>query len=92
VNKFLHKGGGHALLPELSTALDTAKTWDADGIQAALEAFAEAHELGLGKIAQPLRLALTGTAASPSIHETVALFSKDEVQARIARCMEATAL
>ncbi len=91
VNKFLYEGGGHALLPELSAALDTAKTWDADSIQAALEGFAAEHELGLGKIAQPLRLALTGTAASPSIHETVALFSKDEVQARIARCVEATA-
>ncbi len=91
VTKFLHKGGGHALLSDLSAVMDTATTWDAQGIQAALEGFASENELGLGKIAQPLRLALTGTAASPSIHETVALFSKDEVQARIARCVEATA-
>ena len=91
VRKFLHNKGGHELLPELAQALAGIDDWSVEGIETGVNAFAERRELGLGAIAQPLRIALTGSSASPGIFDTLALFSKDEVVARITRCHEATA-
>ena len=49
----------------------------------ALQATAEALGVGLGKIAQPLRVAITGTQVSPSIDHTVFLAGQGEALARI---------
>ncbi|MBK7117365.1 MAG: glutamate--tRNA ligase, partial [Proteobacteria bacterium] len=46
--------------------------------------FAEARGLGLGKVAQPLRVALTGGTVSPPIDGTLAVLGRDKVLARIA--------
>ena len=43
---------------------------------------------GLGKIAQPLRVALTGTAISPSIDKTLWLTGRERSLARIERAIE----
>lgn len=43
----------------------------------------------MGKAAQPLRVALTGTAVSPPLGLTLALLGKDESLARIDRCLSA---
>jgi len=45
--------------------------------------FAEAEELKLGKVAQPLRAAVTGTTVSPGIFDVLAALGRDEVMARI---------
>jgi glutamyl-tRNA synthetase len=44
----------------------------------------EATGLGFGKIAQPVRLALTGTAVSPGIFEVIEVLGRDRVLARLA--------
>ena len=49
----------------------------------ALQATAEVLGVGLGKIAQPLRVAITGTQVSPSIDHTVFLAGRDAALARI---------
>ena len=59
--------------------------WHADSIRDALKAYAEGKELGFGKVAQPLRGALTGTHASPDLAEVIEVLGKDECAARIAR-------
>ncbi len=46
-------------------------------------AMAEKHGIGLGKIAQPVRVALTGGTASPGIYDVIALLGKAESLARI---------
>ncbi len=78
------------LKPEARAALDDARarlaavdSWNVEAINAALHATAEALGLGMGKIAQPMRVAITGTQVSPDIGHTVYLAGRDEALARI---------
>jgi glutamyl-tRNA synthetase len=57
--------------------------WTPETVHAALQATAESLGVGLGKIAQPLRVAITGTQVSPSIDHTVYLAGKAQALARI---------
>jgi glutamyl-tRNA synthetase len=61
--------------------------WTVEAVHGALQATGEALGLGLGKIAQPLRVAITGTQVSPSIDHTVFLAGKDESLRRIDAAM-----
>ncbi|WP_119717568.1 glutamate--tRNA ligase [Cognatilysobacter tabacisoli] len=63
--------------------LDALTTWSADAVGAALHAAAESLGLGMGKVAQPLRVAITGTQVSPDISHTVYLAGRDEALRRI---------
>ncbi|HET9482658.1 MAG TPA: glutamate--tRNA ligase, partial [Xanthomonadales bacterium] len=65
-------------------AIDEAG-WSPDSVDAALKAAAESIGEGLGKVAQPLRVAITGTAVSPAIDHTVFLCGKARAVARIER-------
>jgi glutamyl-tRNA synthetase len=58
--------------------------WDAESLEAAIRAVAETSGAKLGKLAQPLRGALTGRTTSPGIFEVLALLGRDESLARIA--------
>jgi glutamyl-tRNA synthetase len=57
--------------------------WTVESVHGALQATGEALGLGLGKIAQPLRVAITGTQVSPSIDHTVFLAGREQALARI---------
>ncbi|HEY4555893.1 MAG TPA: glutamate--tRNA ligase, partial [Lysobacter sp.] len=57
--------------------------WTAESVGAALQATAEACGVGMGKVAQPLRVAITGTQVSPDISHTVYLAGRAEALARI---------
>lgn len=57
--------------------------WTEENIQTAAKAYAETHELKLGKVAQPLRAALTGTTVSPGIFEVMAVLGREESLARL---------
>mgnify|MGYP003642227698 CR=1 FL=1 len=72
-----------APLAEVRTRLAAVDDWSPAGVDAALRATAEALGVGLGKIAQPLRVAITGTQVSPSIDHTVFLAGQGEALARI---------
>jgi len=78
------------LKPEARASLSAARerlaalvAWSVDDVSAALHATAEALGLGMGKIAQPLRVAITGTQVSPDIAQTVYLAGQGEALARI---------
>jgi glutamyl-tRNA synthetase len=60
-----------------------ATPWTAAEIEAAVRAFADAEGAKLGQIAQPLRAALTGSAASPPIFDVLAALGRDESLARL---------
>jgi len=60
-----------------------------DATRAALRQAAAVVGEGLGKVAQPLRIAMTGTAVSPSIDHTVYLVGKSRALARIEDCLAA---
>ena len=53
------------------------------GIEAATRSFAEEQELKLGKVAQPLRAALTGRTVSPGVFEVMVLLGRNEALARL---------
>ncbi len=62
--------------------------WKVEAVHAAIEAAAAAIGEGMGKIAQPLRVALTGTQVSPSIDHTVYLAGRDESLRRIEAALD----
>ncbi|GAA4764213.1 glutamate--tRNA ligase [Stakelama sediminis] len=80
----LLEGDAATLLAEVHAALDVLVNWDTEALEDAVRNVAEAHELKLGKVAQPLRAALTGRKTSPGIFDVLALLGRDESLARIA--------
>jgi glutamyl-tRNA synthetase len=74
-------------LANLCTEFEQMKTWQADAIHALIHKVAEKYELKLGKIAQPLRVAVTGGTVSPSIDATVYLIGKNRSIARIKQAL-----
>ena len=77
-------------LGALSQDLATLSDWSEESLDAALRSFAEREDLKLGKVAQPLRAALTGSTASPGIFEVMALLGRDESLARLQDVTEST--
>jgi len=76
------------LLAPLHRALAALADWEAGSLEAAIRDVAESSGLKLGKVAQPLRAALTGRTTSPGIFDVLALLGRDESLARIADQME----
>ncbi len=64
--------------------LSAEKDWTSEALEASTKALAEELEVGLGKLAQPLRAALTGTTQSPGIFDVLVLLGREESLARIA--------
>ncbi|GBQ42876.1 glutamate--tRNA ligase [Komagataeibacter europaeus] len=71
------------MLGRLAEALKATGPFTKENIDATLRQFAETHEMKLGKVAQPLRAAVTGSTMSPGIDDTLAALGRDEVLARI---------
>ena len=65
--------------------------WSVESVSTALHATAEALGLGMGKVAQPLRVAITGTQVSPDIAQTVYLAGREQALKRIDAALIKTA-
>jgi glutamyl/glutaminyl-tRNA synthetase len=89
VEKVLKKneGQGAAALRDIRPLLAAVSTWDAASIEQAVKGFCDQRQLGLGKVAQPLRVAVSGTAVSPPIFDTLEFLGRDRTLARIDRCL-----
>jgi glutamyl-tRNA synthetase len=74
---------GLSLLADTRASLAAVATWDRESLEAAAKAVAEARGLGLGKVAGPLRAALTGQANAPSVFAVMAALGRDESLGRI---------
>jgi glutamyl-tRNA synthetase len=74
---------GVRMLAAVRTRLQGLATWDAPAIHGAIEALAAELGAGLGKVAQPVRVAVSGTAVSPPIDSTLALLGRDRTLARL---------
>ena len=70
-------------LMQVSHRLSQENDWTIDALEATTKALAEELELGLGKLAQPMRAALTGTTTSPGIFDVLVLLGREEALARI---------
>jgi glutamyl-tRNA synthetase len=73
-----------ALLARAHVALAGVAEWNHDCLERAIREVAEEAGVKLGKLAQPLRAALTGRTTSPGIFDVIALLGQDESLARIA--------
>ena len=72
-----------AKLSAISSRLQAETDWTIEALEANLKSYAEELGLGLGKLAQPLRAALTGTTTSPGIFDVLVLLGREEGLARI---------
>ena len=72
-----------AMLGELRNRFAAIDTWEAPAIHAVLEGLAAEKSLGLGKVAQPLRVAVSGGTVSPPIDQTLALLGQPRTLARL---------
>ncbi len=70
-------------LAGLSEMLHVQNDWTSEALEATTKSYAEKLELGLGKLAQPMRAALTGTTTSPGIFDVLVLLGKEESLLRI---------
>jgi glutamyl-tRNA synthetase len=80
--------GARAILQAAHEKLSGLADWQAPSLEAAIREVAEGSGVKLGKLAQPLRAALTGRTTSPGIFDVLALLGRDESLARIADQME----
>jgi len=70
-------------LADIRESLASIETWAADAIQNTIQSVADRHELGFGKLGQPLRVAVTGGGVSPPIDVTMALIGRERCLNRI---------
>ena len=72
-----------ALLGEMKQSLNAVSNFNSADIENALKEFSARKELKLGKVAMPLRAAITGTTNSPSIFHVAEILGKEETLARL---------
>lgn len=72
------------LLGKIAARISGENDWTIEGLEASLKEMAAELGLGLGKLAQPLRAALTGQTTSPGIFDVLVLLGREESLARIA--------
>ena len=89
--KALLQGGSGALLGSVHAALAACTVWDEIALETAVRQVADDAGLGLGKVAQPLRAALTGRTTSPGIFDVLMLLGKEESLGRICDAIGAAA-
>ncbi len=85
VEKVLRKGdkAGVTQLAAVRPALADLADWSPEGLETALKQYAEQNGVGFGKVAQPLRVALTGSMISPPIFHTLSLLGKETCLRRV---------
>ena len=75
------------LLSDASQELAQLQDWSAAAIHQLISSFSAARGISLGKLAQPMRLAVCGGTVSPPIDATLAILGKPESQSRLAKAL-----
>lgn len=70
------------ILRELADAMAQAD-WSAESLKSLVDAACERHQVKPGKVAQPLRVAVTGGTVSPSIEDTLVLLGRERAMRRL---------
>jgi len=83
IEKHLRTDTAPAALEKAKSELAALSEWTPEAVHGAVERVAAGLELGMGKVAAPLRVAMTGTQVSPSIEHTIYLAGRDGALARI---------
>lgn len=82
--KFIKKDGVSNLLKEASGELSKLDGFEIEKLEHCLRALTEKYKIGFGKLAQPLRVAITGKSVSAGIFETMELLGKEKTLKRLA--------
>lgn len=80
--------GSDLVLSNLHDEFTKLETWERDALHSTVIGLAEKMALGLGKVAQPLRVAVCGSAMSPSIDLTLSLLGKKTTLARLEKAIK----
>jgi glutamyl-tRNA synthetase len=72
-----------AILRKITASLIAQNDWTSAALEATTKALAEELGVGLGKLAQPMRAALTGATTSPGIFDVLVLLGREEALARL---------
>lgn len=88
VEKVLLKSDGLAILAEVGRRLAALAELTPESIETMLRKLAEEKQVGLGKVAQPLRVAITGTTVSPPIFDAVEMLGLPRTLARIEQTLK----
>ncbi|MBF0426554.1 MAG: glutamate--tRNA ligase [Magnetococcales bacterium] len=72
----------------LVAALTALSAWDATALEAAFKSVIADHDLKMGQLAQPVRVAITGSDVSPSIFDVLAILGRDAALARLNACLD----
>ncbi len=75
------------LLEDMQTRLENVAEWLAEPVHAEIKACAEANAVGMGKVAQPIRVAITGNTVSPPLDVTLALLGRERTLAAITKAI-----
>ena len=75
-------------LTALYGSLQSLGNWQKDALQECINDVSAQFDINMGKIAQPLRVAVTGGSMSPSIDVTLFLLGKHRVLARLDEALE----
>ncbi|MFQ5491389.1 MAG: glutamate--tRNA ligase [Phycisphaerae bacterium] len=82
-----NQGAGYDMLETILPELQACDPWDATNIEALFDQICAEKQAKLGQIAQPIRVAITGTSVSPPIYDTLAILGKEKTLIRIQQCM-----
>ncbi len=88
IKKVLLKSDGLAILAIVRDKLSAMEQFTVENIEDMLRGLAEEKQVGLGKVAQPLRVAICGTTISPPIFDSVQMLGKEKTLARIDKTLK----
>ena len=82
-----NEGAGTVALRDVRGVLEAVASWSAASCEGAVKGYCEQKGLGLGKVAQPIRVAISGTTISPPIFESLEFLGKERTLRRIDRAL-----
>ena len=90
IEKVLKKGDaqGLSVLRDLASVLEGITDWTTTDLETGVNGYCEKKGLGLGKVAQPLRVAVSGGTVSPPIFESLEVLGREPTMRRIAQCLK----
>jgi glutamyl/glutaminyl-tRNA synthetase len=87
VEKVLRKDNGLEILREVRGLLSAQSDFSHTALEQTIQQYGEQKQLGLGKIAQPLRVAVSGGTVSPPIFQSLEMLGRTRTLRRIDRCL-----
>jgi len=89
VKKVLAKNdnAGYKMLDTLLPQLEATDPWTPETLETLIKNICESQQVGMGKVAQPIRVAVSGTTVSPAIYDTLVLLGKQKTLNRLRRTL-----